>query len=281
MTEDLQKKCDTFNTLYPVGTEVLLLKDNGDVLETATRSPAQVLSGHSAVVWLENVTGCYLLERVRPNPNARRPRGVTTEEITKAYRAWLASFERGRTIDVEQAFAAGYRAASVPPIIREAFAAEKAKEDAEHAAVKLPEADRLPYDLRLAIGKALDRCVCDDSTPEQVDAFIAVFAEFGLFIVATTSNTWKARTAGKELGERQMWQRVRDIVDERLMAYLVKEAASNPCAVETSNEHEKYRHTREAMERLAELLRAIAPKKTLNFETGIAPAEARGPDNAS
>lgn len=26
---------------------------------------AQILSGHSAVIWLENVTGCYLLDRVR------------------------------------------------------------------------------------------------------------------------------------------------------------------------------------------------------------------------
>jgi hypothetical protein len=38
------------------------------------------------------------------------------------------------------------------------------------------------YDLRLKIGKALDRLVCDDSTPEQVDQFISTFAEFGLTI---------------------------------------------------------------------------------------------------
>lgn len=150
MTKDLQKKCDIFNTLYPVGTEVFLPKDNGDVLETATRSPAQVLSGHSAVIWLENVTGCYALERVRPKPNAGRPRGATTEEVTKAYHAWLAGFERGRTIDVEMAFAAGYRAASVPPIIREAFANERAKEEAEHAAFPAPEADPREWNLDMS-----------------------------------------------------------------------------------------------------------------------------------
>lgn len=44
----------------------------------------------------------------------------------------------------------------------------------------------LPYDLRLQIGKALDRLVCDESTPEQVDKFISVFAEFGLSISAST-----------------------------------------------------------------------------------------------
>lgn len=33
-----------------------------------------------------------------------------TEQISKAFRAWLATLERGQTIDFEQAFAAGYRA---------------------------------------------------------------------------------------------------------------------------------------------------------------------------
>ena len=41
---------------------------------------------------------------------------------------------------------------------------------------------RAPYDLRLKVGKALDRLVCDDSTPEQVDKFIETFREFGLII---------------------------------------------------------------------------------------------------
>lgn len=40
--------------------------------------------------------------------------------------------------------------------------------------------ERQPYDLRLQIGRALDRLVCDESTPEQVDAFVETFAAFGL-----------------------------------------------------------------------------------------------------
>lgn len=44
---------------------------------------------------------------------------------------------------------------------------------------------RLPYDLRLQIGKALDRLVCEDSTPEQVDKFIETFGEFGLTIIVS------------------------------------------------------------------------------------------------
>jgi hypothetical protein len=66
----LQAQCDRFNQLYPVGTAVDLLKDNGDTLRTTTRSLAEVLEGHSAVIWLRGVTGCYLLERVTPVPVA-------------------------------------------------------------------------------------------------------------------------------------------------------------------------------------------------------------------
>ena len=63
----LQAACDLFNEAYPVGTSVTVQLDGRDEpFKTVTRSTAQVLSGHSAVIWLENVTGCYLLERVTP-----------------------------------------------------------------------------------------------------------------------------------------------------------------------------------------------------------------------
>lgn len=61
----LQAICDEFNADNPVGTEVLLKKDFQDELfPTKTRSTAQIMCGHSAVIWLENVSGCYLLDRV-------------------------------------------------------------------------------------------------------------------------------------------------------------------------------------------------------------------------
>ncbi len=63
----LQDRCDAFNAANPVGSRVLLQKDNAPKpVETKTRSVAQVLSGHTAVIWLEGVTGCYLLDRVTP-----------------------------------------------------------------------------------------------------------------------------------------------------------------------------------------------------------------------
>jgi hypothetical protein len=61
----LQAQCDAFNALHPVGTRVTLKKDFvREPFETRTRSEAQVLSGHSAVIWLDGVTGCYALDCV-------------------------------------------------------------------------------------------------------------------------------------------------------------------------------------------------------------------------
>lgn len=63
----LQAVCDKFNAENPVGTNVLLQKDGqAEPFPTKTRSMAQVMCGHSAVIWLENVSGCYLLDRVKP-----------------------------------------------------------------------------------------------------------------------------------------------------------------------------------------------------------------------
>lgn len=62
----LQKQCDQFNARFPVGTRVMLRKDNDDTLVTHTISEARVLSGHSAVIWVKGVAGCYLLDRVTP-----------------------------------------------------------------------------------------------------------------------------------------------------------------------------------------------------------------------
>ena len=61
----LQKQCDDWNAENPVGCDVTLLKDSGEIVDTQTRSAAEVLSGHSAVIWLNGVRACYLLDRVK------------------------------------------------------------------------------------------------------------------------------------------------------------------------------------------------------------------------
>jgi hypothetical protein len=61
----MQAECDAFNAKHPVGSEVFVKLDFVDEpFRTRTRSTAQILSGHSSVIWLDNVSGCYLLDRV-------------------------------------------------------------------------------------------------------------------------------------------------------------------------------------------------------------------------
>ena len=62
---DLRDAVEDFNRRFPVGAEVTLRKDFApDPVRTRTRSEAFVLSGHSPVVFLEGVVGCYLVSRV-------------------------------------------------------------------------------------------------------------------------------------------------------------------------------------------------------------------------
>lgn len=65
----LQAECDAFNAVNIIGADVFVQLDGVDTpFQTKTRSSAQILSGHSAVIWLENVSGCYLLDRVTAIP---------------------------------------------------------------------------------------------------------------------------------------------------------------------------------------------------------------------
>lgn len=63
-----QAKVDAWNAAHAVGTYVTLHKDGGEVIATRTLSRAEVLSGHTAVIWLEGVSGCYDLTRVTALP---------------------------------------------------------------------------------------------------------------------------------------------------------------------------------------------------------------------
>lgn len=60
----LQQQVDAWNRAHQVGTPVIVTKDGGEQIETTTCSEAEVLGGHSAVIWLEGISGCYALERV-------------------------------------------------------------------------------------------------------------------------------------------------------------------------------------------------------------------------
>lgn len=61
----LNEMVNAWNSRFPVGTPVKFRKDDGKDVETVTTSAAQILSGHSAVIWVRDVRGCYDLTRVR------------------------------------------------------------------------------------------------------------------------------------------------------------------------------------------------------------------------
>ena len=64
--KELERQVREFNLRYPVNTEVLLQRDNGELRETKVRGAAFLLGGHTPVAFFEGVSGCYLIERVRP-----------------------------------------------------------------------------------------------------------------------------------------------------------------------------------------------------------------------
>jgi hypothetical protein len=73
---------ETFNSRYPVGTPVFAYPGcrpedcpNDERLVTRTRSDAQVLGGHTDVVWVDGHGACISLTHVDP---------VSTEEWEKA-----------------------------------------------------------------------------------------------------------------------------------------------------------------------------------------------------
>lgn len=59
------EKVDEWNSKHAVGVKVDLMRDNGAMMRTTTRSRAQLLSDHTAVIWLDGEPGCYSLDRVR------------------------------------------------------------------------------------------------------------------------------------------------------------------------------------------------------------------------
>jgi hypothetical protein len=63
--EKLQALCNEWNDKYSKGTPVIATKDDGSTFESRTKTIAQVLNNHSAVIWPSGIAGCYLLGRVK------------------------------------------------------------------------------------------------------------------------------------------------------------------------------------------------------------------------
>jgi hypothetical protein len=70
--KEQQQACEIWNLKHPIGCDVTVEMDSGEIRATRTRSMAQMLSGHTAVIFLEGIAGCYLLSRVRPKGEVAR-----------------------------------------------------------------------------------------------------------------------------------------------------------------------------------------------------------------
>lgn len=57
---------ENWNLKYAVGTPVILRRDSGELVNTRTRSLAEVSRSGHAVCWFEGISGCYLLDRAAP-----------------------------------------------------------------------------------------------------------------------------------------------------------------------------------------------------------------------
>lgn len=59
-----KRLCEQWSTV-PVGTPVVVRRDDGSLFETATRSEPWLLGHGAAVISVEGITGGYMLDRVK------------------------------------------------------------------------------------------------------------------------------------------------------------------------------------------------------------------------
>lgn len=62
--KQLEAQCYAWNAKHRQGVVVIVQKDGGGTLRTTTRSEAFVLEGHTAVIFVTMISGCYALDRV-------------------------------------------------------------------------------------------------------------------------------------------------------------------------------------------------------------------------
>jgi len=62
--EVMKSKVEVFNQKHPEGSKVTVITDFGKRIETRVAGSARIIGGHTVVLWLEGLTGCYSLDRV-------------------------------------------------------------------------------------------------------------------------------------------------------------------------------------------------------------------------
>jgi hypothetical protein len=59
-----EKDVEKWNDEHPVGTPVTVKFDNCTTHKGVVRDKAILLNGHTAVVWVTGIAGCYAVDRV-------------------------------------------------------------------------------------------------------------------------------------------------------------------------------------------------------------------------
>ncbi len=68
-----QQQVEAWNREHPVGSKVLVTRDNGETLETTVKREAELLGGHSPVAWVDGISGCYAISRITAVPTPLCP----------------------------------------------------------------------------------------------------------------------------------------------------------------------------------------------------------------
>lgn len=65
LIERFEAEVEKFNAAYPVGTKVIVTKDDGSTIESVLTREAEMLGGHTPVACVKDISGAYLLERIK------------------------------------------------------------------------------------------------------------------------------------------------------------------------------------------------------------------------
>lgn len=69
---EMQRQCDSWNAMHPVGIDVMVARDNGEQHCGKTRSEAYVSNSGDPVIFVTGISGYYLLSRVERAPQSDR-----------------------------------------------------------------------------------------------------------------------------------------------------------------------------------------------------------------
>lgn len=85
-----RQQCEAWNFEHPIGSSVVVTKDNGEQFETTVRYPAQCLNG-MPVAWVHGISGSCLLSRITSySPERRAEEGSAQHllDITREINSW-------------------------------------------------------------------------------------------------------------------------------------------------------------------------------------------------